>query len=168
MYSLVVILAIVPSLRALCLIQGCDKWYDPVKNNATIKNACAVMFDENCCKSSKTFHIVEKGESGKLCGTVSSFNPFSSCQGPRLKDDIESLVIMPGCTLEVWDKGAGLADAKIKEAKSANDGNYKHAKDLYKRNKLAFTATGKPLFVEELNDDFDDMNEDIESYRCKC
>ena len=47
------------------------------------------MFDENCCKASKTFHVVKKGEEGKLCGTVSSLNPFSSCKGPKLKDDIE-------------------------------------------------------------------------------
>ena len=40
--------------------------------------------------------------------------------------------------------------------------------DRYNRNKLVFTATGKPHWVEELNDDFDDMDEDIESYRCTC
>ena len=38
----------------------------------------------------------------------------------------------------------------------------------YNRNKLVFTAVGKPHWVEELNDDFDDMDEDIESYRCTC
>ena len=47
------------------------------------------MFDENCCKASDTFYIVKREEEGKLCGTASSFNPFSSCVGPRLKDDIE-------------------------------------------------------------------------------
>jgi len=133
-----------------------------------VTGACAVMFDENCCKSSKTFHIVKKGEEGKLCGTVSSFNPLSSCNGPRLKDDIESLAIMPGCTLEVWDKGSGLEDAKKEEKKSANFGNIRDNKDRYDRNKLVFTAVGAPNFVEEIDDDFDDMNEDIESYRCKC
>ena len=56
---------------------------------ASVTGACAVMFDENCCKSSKTFHIVKKNEEGKLCGTIGTLNPFSSCQGPRLKDDIE-------------------------------------------------------------------------------
>ena len=40
--------------------------------------------------------------------------------------------------------------------------------DRYNRNKLVFTARGKPHWVEELNDDFDDMDEDIESYRCTC
>eukprot|EP00092_Neocalanus_flemingeri_P008299 GFUD01008947.1.p1 GENE.GFUD01008947.1~~GFUD01008947.1.p1 ORF type:complete len:169 (+),score=44.35 GFUD01008947.1:55-561(+) len=165
MYSLVVILAIVPSLKAFCW-RGCDHhWSHWVKNDDTMENACAVMFDEDCCDFDDDFHIVKKGDFGKLCG----HNPFSSCQGPsNLKDDIESLAIMPGCTLEVWDHGGGLADAMEEEEKSANDGNYKDSKDRYDRNKLAFTAVGEPLFVEELDDDFDHMDEDIESYRCKC
>ena len=72
---------------------------------------------------------------------------------------------MPGCTLEVWDKRNGLANAKKEERKTYNDGNYKDAVDRYKRNKLVFSAYQKPQMVEELNDDFNDMNEDIESYR---
>merc|ERR1739838_864116 len=160
---------LVPTTLSLCLIQGCNKWWNAgAKTNRKITGACAVLFDENCCKSSKTFHVVQKGEEGKLCGTVSSFNPLSSCNGPRLKDDIESLAIMPGCTLEVWDKGSGLEDAKKEEKKSANFGNIRDNKDRYDRNKLVFTAVGAPNFVEEIDDDFDDMNEDIESYRCKC
>ena len=74
---------------------------------------------------------------------------------------------MPGCTLEVWDKGSGLEDAKKEEKKSANFGNIRDNKDRYDRNKLVFTAVGAPNFVEEIDDDFDDMNEDIESYRYK-
>merc|ERR1711874_913865 len=100
--------------------------------------------------------------------TVSRMNPFSSCVGPRLKDDIESLVVMPGCTLEVWDHGSGLKNAKAEERKSYNAGNYKDAKDRYKRNKLVFSAFQNIQIVEEINDDFDDMDEDIESYRCRC
>merc|ERR1712013_325767 len=91
MRAFIFLLGVVPSLNALCAIQGCDKWYNTVKNNASVTGACAVMFDENCCKASKTFHVVKKGEEGKLCGTVSSLNPFSSCKGPKLKDDIDSL-----------------------------------------------------------------------------
>merc|ERR1711892_1133615 len=121
MHSFFLILAAVPALNALCAIQGCDKWYNTVKNNASVTGACAVMFDENCCKSSKTFHIVKKGEDGKK-----------------------------------------------EEKKSANFGNIRDNKDRYDRNKLVFTAVGAPNFVEEIDDDFDDMNEDIESYRCKC
>ena len=72
---------------------------------------------------------------------------------------------MPGCTLEVWDKRNGLAKAKAEERKSYNAGNYKDSVDRYKRNKLVFSAKQTPHMVEELNDDFNDMNEDIESYR---
>eukprot|EP00091_Calanus_sinicus_P024746 TRINITY_DN9060_c0_g1_i1.p2 TRINITY_DN9060_c0_g1~~TRINITY_DN9060_c0_g1_i1.p2 ORF type:complete len:108 (-),score=33.21 TRINITY_DN9060_c0_g1_i1:343-666(-) len=85
MHSLVLLLAIVPSLNALCAIQGCDKWWSAAKKNASITGACAVMFDENCCKSSKTFHIVKKNEEGKLCGTVSSLNPSAAARDPGLR-----------------------------------------------------------------------------------
>merc|ERR1719378_36375 len=119
----------VPYTYSLCFIQGCDKWWNGgAKNDRKITGACAVLFDENCCKSSKTFHVVQRGEEGKLCGLVSRLNPLSSCQGPKLKDAV----------------------------------------DRYKRNKLVFSAYHTAHMVEELNDDFNDMNEDIESYRCKC
>ena len=72
---------------------------------------------------------------------------------------------MPGCTLEVWDKRNGLTDAKTQERKSVNAGNYKDSVDRYARNKLVFSAVRDIQIVEEINDDFDDMNEDIESYR---
>ena len=72
---------------------------------------------------------------------------------------------MPGCTLEVWDKGSGLEDAKKEEARSYNAGNYKDSVDRYDRNKLVFSAFKDIHMIEELNDDFDDMDEDIESYR---
>merc|ERR1712215_337228 len=157
------------STAGLCAIQGCDKWWNAgAKNNRTITGACAVLFDENCCKASKTFYVVKREEEGKLCGTVSSFNPFSSCVGPRLKDDIESLVVMPGCTLEVWDHGGGLEDAKKVEKENFNAGDYKDQVDRYNRNKLVFSARGDIQIVEEIDDDFDDMDEDIESYRCRC
>merc|ERR1711872_961732 len=124
------------------MIQSCNKWWNGARNDRKITGACAVLFDENCCKASKTFHVVQRGEEGKLCGAVSRLNPFSSCKGPRIKDDIESLVVMPGCTLEVWDKRSGLADAK----------------DRYDRNKLVFSAFQNIQIVEEINDDFDDMD----------
>eukprot|EP00092_Neocalanus_flemingeri_P032642 GFUD01035505.1.p1 GENE.GFUD01035505.1~~GFUD01035505.1.p1 ORF type:complete len:197 (+),score=64.04 GFUD01035505.1:47-592(+) len=163
------LVCLVPTISSLCAIQGCDKWWNAgARNNPSITGACAVLFDENCCKASKTFYIVKKEEEGKLCGTVSRFNPLSSCVGPRIKDDIESLVVMPGCTLEVWDKGSGLQNAKKEEAKSYNAGNYKDNVDRYKRNKLVFSASRNIQIVEEINDDFDDMDEDIESYRCRC
>merc|ERR1711936_1207100 len=109
-----------PSINALCLVQSCDKYWSTAKNDPNVKKACAVLFDENCCK------------------------------------------------LEVWDKGDGQEQAAKEEKKPANAGNLRDDKDRYNRNKLVFTAMGKPHWVEELNDDFDDMDEDIESYRCTC
>ena len=57
---------------------------------------------------------------------------------------------------------------KKEEAKGFNAGNYKDNEDRYDKNKLVFTAKGSPNMIEELNDDFKDMDEDIGSYRCKC
>ena len=74
---------------------------------------------------------------------------------------------MPGCTLEVWDKDDGLKDAKKEEKKGANAGNIKDAKDKYKRNKISITAFGTPNWVEQIKDDFKDMNEDADTYRYK-
>merc|ERR1711915_1068394 len=151
-------ISLVPSSLSLCMIQGCNKWWNGgAKTDRKITGACAVLFDENCCKSSKTFHVVAKGEEGKLCGVVSNLNPLSSCQGPRIKDDIESLVVMPGCTLEVWDKRNGLSKAQSQERKSFNAGNYKDNVDRYKRNKLVFSAQQTLHMVEELNDDLNDI-----------
>merc|ERR1712037_811111 len=145
-----------PSINSLCLVQSCDKYWSTAKNDPNVKKAGAVLFDENCCKGTKPQYVVPKGESGRLCGVSGSL--FSgSCKGPKLKDDVESLLVMPGCKLEVWDKGDGQEQAAKEEKKSANAGNLRDNKDR-----------GKPHWVEELNDDFDDMDEDIESYRCTC
>lgn len=163
MRLLLLLLAFVPALRAFCLVQGCDKYW--AKATANVKKACAVVFDEGCCKDKDTHYVIAKGEKGKLCGS----NPLSSCNGPNLKDDVESIIVMPGCRLEVWDKGSGLEQALKEEKKSVEAGNIRDNKDKYDRNKLDFTAgTRKPNWVEELDDDFEDMNEDIESYRCTC
>ena len=36
MRAFILLLGVVPSLNALCAIQGCDKWYNTVKNNVSI------------------------------------------------------------------------------------------------------------------------------------
>ena len=73
-----------------------------------------------------------------------------------------------GCTLEVWDESDG-GDKQISaEKKSANEGFIRNAKDLYNKEKLVLSAKGDANWIEELNDDFNDMNEDISSYRCRC
>merc|ERR1711936_893909 len=133
MKLLAFLLAAVPALNALCLVNSCDSYWS--------------------------------GAQGKLCGTASGLNPLSSCKGSGLKDDIEALFVMPGCKLEVWDHGSGLEDAIKEERKGFNQGDYKNMKDLYDQNKLIFRADRtKPHWVEEINDDFDDMDEDIESF----
>merc|ERR1712212_1072307 len=201
MKVLALLLAVVPALNALCLVNSCDSYWKGAQAKLKKDGACAVLFDENCCKASKDHLVVKKGEQGKLCGTGSSFNPLSSCKGSGLKDDIEALFIMPGCKLEVWDHGSGLEgghrssitiimiaimmimaiiviiininikykDAIDEERKGFNQGDYKNMRDLYDQNKLVFNADRtKPHWVEEINDDFDDMDEDIESFRCTC
>ena len=80
-------------------------------------------------------------------------------------ETFQSLVVMPGCTLEVWDKDSGLATAKSEEAKSPNAANLQDNKDRYKGNKLVITATSTPNWVQQIKDDFGKMNEDIGSYR---
>merc|ERR550519_2757606 len=117
---------------------------------------------------SETHYIIPKSDRSKSKGKLCGNNPLSSCNGPNLKDDVEAVLVMPGCKLEVWDKGSGLDDAKKAEGKSFNDGDYRDQKDRYDQNKLVFTSQREPHWVEELNDDFDDMDEDIESYRCTC
>merc|ERR1711863_241178 len=146
----VVLLALLPYIQSLCLVQQCSSWWSSNKNNVT--GVCAVLFDENCCKGSATFHSIKIGEKGKLCSTSSSINPFSSCKGPDLDNDVESMIVMPGCKLEGWDNEDGLEDAK----------------DRYDQEKLVLEARNSPHWIEELNDDFDDLNEDISSYRCTC
>merc|ERR1712018_447315 len=139
MKVLALLLTAVPALNALCLINSCDSYWSGAQAKLKKDGACAVLFDENCCK------------------------------GSGLKDDIEALFVMPGCKLEVWDHGSGLEDAVKEERKGFNQGDYKNMKDLYDQNKLVFRADRtKPHWVEEINDDFDDMDEDIESFRCTC
>ena len=102
---------------------------------------------------------------GKFCGTFGSLNPLSSCKGPRFADDVESLAVMPGCTLEVWDDDDGLKDQLAAEKVSFNEGSLRSAKDTYNRNKITLSAKGSPNWINQLSDDFGDMNEDIDSYR---
>ena len=150
-----------------------------------------MLFDENCCDTGETNFVIPRGGQGKMCGSLSSLNPLSSCKGPRLENDVESFIVMPGelnfiekvlsfifklyelkcflgCTLEVWDEGDGLEKQIKAEKDSANEGFIRNAKDLYQKEKLVLSAERDANWIEELNDDFNDMNEDISSYRCRC
>merc|ERR1712032_639851 len=68
-----------------CLVNSCDSYWKGAQAKLKKDGACAVLFDENCCKASKDHLVVKKGEQGKLCGTASGFNPLSSCKGSGLK-----------------------------------------------------------------------------------
>merc|ERR1712193_95236 len=130
----VALLALLPYIQSLCLVQQCSSWWAANKNNVT--GVCAVLFDENCCDTGDTSYAIKRGEKGKLCSGGSSLNPFSSCKGPRLDNDVESFIVMPGCKLEVWDEEDGVKDAKSEEKKGFNQGNLKDAKDRYDQEKL--------------------------------
>merc|ERR1711915_147226 len=42
-------ISLVPSSLSLCMIQGCNKWWNGgAKTDRKITGACAVLFDENC------------------------------------------------------------------------------------------------------------------------
>merc|ERR1719312_1527767 len=135
-YSALLLLGALHSSQALCFINQCSSFWSDAKRNSTITGACAVLFDENCCKTGDTHFVIPRGGQGKMCGSISGRNPLSSCQGPRLEDDGESFI--------------------------------RNAKDLYNKEKLVLRAEGDANWIEELNDDFNDMNEDISSYRCTC
>jgi len=168
-WSILILVALMPCLQALCFMNKCSRYWSGAGVRLGRQNACAVIFDQNCCKESSGNYVIRKNEQGKLCGLRSGLNPLSSCKGSGLKDDVESLLVMPGCRLEVWDHGSGLTDAIAEERKGFNQGDYKNMKDMYKRNKLVFNADrSRPHWVEEINDDFDDMDDDIESFRCTC
>ena len=77
-------------------------------------------------------------------------------------------LITLGCTLEVWDQSNGLDNQETEEKVSFNAGEIRNSKDLYNQDKIKITAKVAPLWIEELNDDFDDMSNDIDSYRCNC
>jgi len=132
MYRPILILfALAPCLHALCMLNKCSRYWSQSQSQLRGSiNACAVLFDQNCCKASSGHYVVRKNEQGKLCGLRSGLNPVSSCKGSGLKDDVESLLVMPGCRLEVWDKGSGLADAIAEERKGFNEGDYKNMKDM--------------------------------------
>merc|ERR1712002_721431 len=169
MKSLIILLVCVLALNALCsgLFSTCEK-YEKANRNL---DACAVLFDENCCKDSDSHYVIPKrpgGVEGKLCGKLRQFNPLSSCVGDVRGDDVEAVYVLPGCTLEVWDEADGLKDAKAAEARGRNEGDIKDSKDRYDQEKLVVTAYDKPNWIEELNDDFRDLNEDISSFRCRC
>merc|ERR1712025_8716 len=111
--------------------------------------------------------------SGKLCkgstGFIKKLTGVGSCVGPTgLNDDVESIPVLPGCKLEVWDESDGVEKQIEAERQSENAGSKRDSKDSNNGEKLTLEGFGEPNYIEELNDDHDDLNEDISSFRCTC
>ena len=131
-------------------------------------SARAVLFDEECCQyedgdECEDHQYIGRGEKGVLCGDDEDDLPgygqnvTSNCKGPfankgcgALRDDVESILVMPGCTLEVWVESDGLEKA---EAKGTTEG-------------VVFAApSNKPFHVDRLAHEYGEIDENIESYR---
>merc|ERR1712106_519951 len=171
--GLIILASFLHSTSSLCLINKCQYYIE--KNEAQLKKdgACGVLFDENCCKESEDHYVIPRGQSAKLCKKSSLLSKIvggSECRGPNgLNDDVESILVMPGCKLEVWDSRNGFAEAAEEEAKSRTKGQNKDNKDRNDRDKISLEALdNEPNFIEELNDDYDHLNEDIGSFRRTC
>lgn len=100
------------------------------------------------------------------------------CKGTRgLKNDIESIIIRPGCTVEVWTDGSGLDDAKAEERKGAQQGSAKHDRDIQQKKKAQFVNAGsEDVIFEDLGYKtqktvgigYKYLNNNIEAFRCHC
>merc|ERR1712112_279726 len=60
MKVLLLVSVFLPALEAICAIQGCDKYWAANKNNREVTGACAVVFDENCCKASDDHYTIKR------------------------------------------------------------------------------------------------------------
>merc|ERR1711892_328141 len=152
------VLVAVHQLDGACIINSCSKYWENNKNSLAGK--CAVLFEDNCCDDDDELYIITNNEANKLRGIG-----FSGGVGPfGFQDDTESLVVRPGCTLEVWDSSTGYENAEAETPGSAADQS-----QISNGEKLRFTApASEPILINDLDDDFDDMNNDIDSFSCKC
>merc|ERR1711974_477830 len=82
MKVLALLLAVVPALNALCLVNSCDSYWKGAQAKLKKDGACAVLFDENCCKSSKD-HLVEEGGAGEALRNRKWPQPALKLQGKR-------------------------------------------------------------------------------------
>ena len=107
----ILLLAIVQSLHGFCWWwNDCDTYWDKNKNNRTVTEACAVLFDESCCKASKINMTIGTGANGHF---------------GKSEKHTWSLIVMPECRLEFWNHETGLEEAEYEERKGFNQGNIK-------------------------------------------
>jgi len=104
---------------------------------------CAVLYDEEKCARSGAFLSILPGGNGPL--------PILT-RGLR-RNDAESLVVRRNCKLELWDKADGLELGQ--------------APDLV-IDRTQWYNSWRNKYIDDLSDDYSDMDEAISAYRCSC
>merc|ERR1712080_691557 len=143
--------SVIPSLQAVCLLHSCSRWISSKSGDRGFQDACAVVFDENCCKDSKDKYMIPKNTEGQFCRSRILGGGPRGCKGTKgIRDDIESLIVRPGCTLGVWKDGSGLTNAKAAEAQGPQQGAAKHDRDMADRKKGRFVAVGNQDLIVKI------------------
>merc|ERR1719430_479608 len=108
---------------------------------------CAVLYDEEKCKTSSSFKSLRNGDEGVL--------PRLTLSGLR-RNDVESLIVAYRCKLELWDDDSGLADGKTPDVTVDRTSRLK--------------TLGRNKYVDSLadDDDLEKLDEKISAYRCTC
>ncbi|CAB4068420.1 unnamed protein product [Lepeophtheirus salmonis] len=126
---------------------GRPKKIDPASNIDDSKcptipaTACAILFDEEDCKSDD-FEPITLSD-----GEEKSFSSRKSILNFKYKNEIESFIVREGCTLEAYD-----------DSDFSDDG-------------IRVSAKNGDLLVnldDHRNDRYEDLDNDIESVRCHC
>ena len=114
---------------------------EPIKDGS-----CAIVYDDEDCEKGDWDPLRIPADGKDISFSTLTLNPLKSLQNARYKNDIESLVVRKGCTLEVF-----------------KDSDCSGGKYTFRADK------GQDLIVKELEDsDADDFDEDIECLRCSC
>eukprot|EP00092_Neocalanus_flemingeri_P017312 GFUD01018724.1.p1 GENE.GFUD01018724.1~~GFUD01018724.1.p1 ORF type:complete len:175 (-),score=41.40 GFUD01018724.1:102-626(-) len=110
------------------------------------RTLCAVLYDEEMCERSNNYLSILPGAQGVL--------PRINLHTRGLRaNDAESLIVRDRCKLELWDKRDGLEKGS--------------PPDLVIDRTPWWNVLGDK-YVDELDDDYEEMNEAISAYRCTC
>merc|ERR1711915_82897 len=110
------------------------------------RTLCAVLYDKENCDRSNNYMGILPGTQGVL--------PLINLETRGLRaNDAESLIVKDRCKLELWDK----RDAFNKGV----------APDLVIDRMPCWNVLGDK-YIDELNDDHEEMNEAISAYKCPC
>eukprot|EP00092_Neocalanus_flemingeri_P070173 GFUD01086096.1.p1 GENE.GFUD01086096.1~~GFUD01086096.1.p1 ORF type:complete len:175 (+),score=44.23 GFUD01086096.1:98-622(+) len=110
------------------------------------RTLCAVLYDKEKCERSNNYLSILPGAQGVL--------PLINLHTRGLRaNDAESLIVRDRCKLELWDKRDGLEKGS--------------PPDLVIDRTPWWNVLGDK-HVDELDDDYEEMNEAISAYRCTC